>query len=221
MNNLIQIKKKRLIKYLDSIAREEGWPLSDRCKALLMKSIKYVSLKRGEYLLTPGHICKNLYFIEKGLLKCFYAKGKKTAIDWMLAELEAVVALDSFYDQVPGKDWIEAHEDCQLLYISYDELNELYRTCVEFNAVGRVFTNKYLRIWHTHARNLRLMTKMERYQLMLESQPELVKRVQVKDLASYLDMNPATLTRQRTKLKKQPKPKPKPQPKQKPTTKKK
>lgn len=201
MINLIETKKMALIEYLDSVGTAEGWPLSDRCKEFLFKHIKHVSLKRGEYLLTPGHICENLYFIEKGLLKCFYRKGKRTAIDWMLAEKEAVVALDSFYDQVPGKDWIEAYEDCALLYISHEELEHLYRTYVEFNVVGRIFTNKYLRIWHTQARNQRLMTKTERFVLMQKTQPDIVGRVQSNDLASYLDMRPETLTRLRNKLK--------------------
>jgi len=184
-NNLIETKKRNLIEYLDSIAKAAGWPLSKRCKQFLFRHIKYVSLKRGEYLLTPGKVCENLYFIEKGLLKCFYAKGKKTLVDWLLGELEAVVAIDSFYDQVPGVDWMEAVEDCELLYIAHTELEQLYRTCVEFNAVGRIFTNKYLRIWHRQARNHRSMTKMERYQLLLKEQPKLIQRAPLKDLASY------------------------------------
>ena len=202
MYNLTKAKKE-LIGYLDSIATEAGWPLSNRCRELLFKYIKYVSLKRGEYLLTPGNVCENLYFIEKGMLKCFFAKGKKSIVDWFFGKGQTVVSVDSFYDQVPGKDWIEALHDCDLLYITYAELEHLYRTCLEFNVVGRIFTNRYLRIWHRQARNCRMRKAKERYLYMLETQPELVQLVPQIDLSSFLDMTPETLTRIRSKLKRE------------------
>jgi CRP-like cAMP-binding protein len=76
----------------------------------------------------------------------------------------------------------------------------MYRTFVEFNVVGRVLTNKYLRIWHRQARNIRMLTAEERYQFLLENQPELINRVPVQDLASYLDMSRETLSRMRGRI---------------------
>jgi len=91
-------------------------------------------------------------------------------------------------------------EDSDLFYITYDEYLHLNRTYVEFNVVGRVLTNKYLRIWHRQARNIRMLTAEERYGFLLEHQPELIRRVPVRDLASYLDMRRETLSRMRGRL---------------------
>ena len=156
-----------------------------------------MTLKKGEYLLVPGQVCENLYFIQKGLLKCFYVVHERQVSDWFFGETETVVSIDSFYDQVPGEDFIEALEDCELYYISFQEFQHLYRTYVEFNVIGRVLTNKYLRLWHRQARNIRMLTAEERYMFLLKSQPDLIKRVQIQDLASYLDMSRETLSRMR------------------------
>jgi len=144
---------------------------------------------REDYLLQTGKVCRNLYFIQKGLLKCYYVVHHRNVCDWFFGELETLVSIDSFYDQVPGKDYIQALEDCDLFYITYDQLSYLYRHFVEFNVIGRVLTNKYLRIWHRQARNIRMLTAEERYMFLLENQPELIRRVPVQELWRNVDGN--------------------------------
>jgi len=189
-----------LLSFLNHIATSEGWPLSVACLAYLRKIVKKTSLKEEEYLLRAGQVCKNLYFIQKGLLKCFYVVRNQDVSDWFFGELETVVSIESFYDQIPSEDYIQALEDCELLYITYDDLAYLYRTFIEFNVIGRVLTNKYLRIWHRQARNIRMLTAEERYAFLLEKQPELINRVPVRDLASHLGMQRETLSRMRGRL---------------------
>ncbi|HVU57992.1 MAG TPA: Crp/Fnr family transcriptional regulator [Puia sp.] len=188
----------QLLFFLNSIASAEGWPLSKECLSYLRDIIKSRTVKEGEYLLKAGEICSNIYFIQKGLLKCYYLLGDSEVSDWFFGEAETVVSIDSFYDQAPSKDFIQALEDCELFYITHDEYNYLNRTFIEFNVVGRVLTNKYLRIWHHQARNIRMLTARERYAFLLEHQPELVLRVPIQDLASYLDMSRETLSRIRS-----------------------
>jgi CRP-like cAMP-binding protein len=189
-----------LLYFLNQIAIIEGWPLSPACLAYLRKIIKKSSLKKEEYLLKAGEVCTNLYFIQRGLLKCFYIVHNDEVSDWFFGELDTVTSVDSFYDQVKSEDFIQALEDCELFYITYEELVYLYKTFVEFNVIGRVLTNKYLRIWHRQARNIRMLTAEERYFFLLENQPELIMRVPVRDLASYLDMRRETLSRMRGRI---------------------
>src|SRR5882724_11108332 len=140
-----------LLLFLNQIALSEGWPLSAQCLAYLKKIIKTTTIKREEFLLRGGEVCKNLYFINEGLLKCFYILHDQEVCDWFFGRMETVVSIDSFYDQTVGPDFIQALKDSVLFYITYDELNYLYRNFIKFNVVGRVLTNKYLRIWHRQA----------------------------------------------------------------------
>jgi CRP-like cAMP-binding protein len=190
----------QVLSFLNQIAAAEGRQLSARCIKQLKKIIKTRSIKAGEHLLVMGQVCENLYFIKKGLLKCYYILNNRPVCDWFFAEMETVVAVDSFYDQIPSADYIQALEDCELLYITFQELAYLYRTFVEFNIVGRVLTHRYFRIWHRQARNIRMLTSEERYRILIETQPDLVSRVPVGDLASFLDMRPETLSRIRGRM---------------------
>lgn len=189
-----------VIAYLNKIAEAEGHPLSPACLAYLRKAIKTKTVKEGEHLLLDGQVCENLYFIVHGLLKCYYILHGKPVCDWFFGEGETVVAVDSFYDQIPSKDFIQALEDCLLFYITFEELNYLYRNFVEFNVVGRVLTHKYFRIWHRQGRNIRKLTSEERYRVLMETQPDLINRVPVQDLATFLDMSRGNLSRMRGRI---------------------
>jgi len=191
---------KELLEFLCSTAAAAGWPLSEGCLKRLSEIVKTISLKRDEFLLREGQICKNLYFIHKGLLKCYYLLDGTPVSDWFFGEMETIVSIDSFYDQVPSKDFIQALENTDLFYITYDDLENLYRNFIEFNVIGRILTNKYLRIWHRQAQNIRMLTAEERYAFLLANQPELINRVPVRDLASYLDMSRETLSRMRGRI---------------------
>jgi len=190
----------QLLSFLDSIATAEGWPLSESCLDYLRSVVNETTVTRGAYILQPGQICRNIYFIKQGLLKCFYILHDKEVPDWFFGPGEAVVALESYYDQVPSTDYIQAVDDTQLYYISHDELNHIDRTYVEFNVVGRVLTNKYLRIWHRYSRMIRMRPAEERYTLLLDQQPELIQKIPVRDLGPFLDMSRETFTRMRGKI---------------------
>jgi CRP-like cAMP-binding protein len=181
-----------LIQWLCSIH-----PLTPECVSYLRHIIRYRRIKKDQLLLRPGEICENIYFIQKGILRCYYMKNDVDVTDWFFWETDTVVAIDSFYDQTPGEDYIEALEDGELYYISFAELNYLFHHYMEFNFIGRVLTNKYLRSWHRQARNLRRLTAEEKYRFLLAGQPEALLRVPARALASFLDMAPETISRLR------------------------
>jgi CRP-like cAMP-binding protein len=176
------------------------YPQSPECLAYLRSIIKKRELTKNEFLLREDEICEILYFIKKGLLVCYYWMGSVKVTDWFFWEGETVVSVDSFYDQVKSKDSIQAIEPTWLYYITYHELQYLYDHFIEFNYIGRVLTQKYFRIWHSLARNIRHLTAAERYQNLMEKYPEILQRVPLKHLATYFNMTKETISRERAKL---------------------
>jgi CRP/FNR family transcriptional regulator, anaerobic regulatory protein len=129
----------------------------------LAKTTKHWKIPKREFLLQAGEVCENLYFIKSGLLRCYYLKGDAEVSTWFLRENDMVVSVDSFYDQVPSYEYIQALEDCELISIGFYELEELFQTYPEHERIGRLMTLKYLRIWTRQLHNIRMLSAAERY----------------------------------------------------------
>ena len=102
----------QLISFLNLVCTNEGWQLSEKCRLWLETVIKTKEVEKNDYVLSFGEVNRNLYFIESGLLKCYYTVGGKKVCDWFFGEQEFVVGVDSFYDQRPSEDFIQALEPC-------------------------------------------------------------------------------------------------------------
>src|SRR5690242_9045957 len=127
-----------LIRYLDSI-----YEMSEGCKERLQSILMFKQVARKELLLRAGHICQHIYFIQKGLLRCYYFKNDVEISSWFMREGDVVVSVESFFHQKVSYETIQALEDSELYYISYKELQSVYRDYPEFNFIARVLTEKY------------------------------------------------------------------------------
>lgn len=176
-------------------ALEGPKPLSDTLKEHLSKVIKEKKLARGEHLLLKGQTCEFMSFVETGLLRCYSVKDDKQICTWFMREGDLTTSVESFFGQTPSLESVQAIEPTHVYYITYKELEYIYDHFMEFNYNGRILTQYYYRLSEQRAFSIRMQTAEERYQYLLNNHPELVKRVPNKYLASYLGMDPSTLSR--------------------------
>jgi CRP-like cAMP-binding protein len=179
-----------LLKCLESI-----YPLGNECKERVVNIVKFKELPKKQMLLRAGHICQHVYFIQKGLLRCFYYKNEAEICSWFMRESDVVISAESFFKQTASYESIQSLEDCELFYISYKELQECYRSFPEFNFIGRALTQKYFCLSERRLYSIRMMRAAERYESVLRHHPELVQRVPAKYLASYLCITPEMLSK--------------------------
>jgi len=85
------------------------------------------TVKAGEYLLRHGKQCKNVVFIEKGLLRLYYLDDGKEVTKYFCRENNITTAYDSLVTQTESELAIQAVEACSLLILPYDALQELYK----------------------------------------------------------------------------------------------
>lgn len=195
MLTLLSNAEKNMFTYLGAI-----YPLQEGLIEELTNLAGYMELQPKKLLLKPGDVCKHLYFVHEGLLRCFYVRTNKKGEDQevstqFMRENDTCVSVRSFYTQTPGKEFIQALEPCKLSCILYENLEKVYRKYMDFNFNGRVLTAKYLVEWADQLENIRMLKGAERFAELLKRDPELLQRVPQKYLASYLSVTPTSLSR--------------------------
>lgn len=179
----------QLLAFLENIH-----PLSPELREYLALNVKWRELRKKEFLLKAGHICREIHFIAGGLLRCYYEKGDQEVCSWFMKEGDVIVSIESFYERKISYETIQALEDCCLFYISYEELYHIYRTFPEFNWISRELVQRYYILWAKQLYGIRMQSSQERYDWLLENFPDLVLRVPSKYIASWLGMGEAHLS---------------------------
>jgi CRP-like cAMP-binding protein len=161
------------------------------------------TLKAGEFLLREGDVCRYETFVIKGCLKTYYQDKdvSEHIIDFSIEEWWAD-DLHSFFTQTPSRLAIKAIEDTEVLQISKNNLEILYRKITKFERFFRIlFQNAY--ITQREQINQALSTSAEeRYLLFVKKKPYAEKRFSQKDIASYLGITPQFLSTLKKKLSK-------------------
>lgn len=166
--------------------------ISSRCIA------KKVGKKK--LLVRTGEVCNYIYFIRKGLIRGFIKEGNREITTWMTAENEFVTSISGLIKNDPSIENIQTIEDCQLLALSFDDLEILYEHFPEFNIVIR----KLLQYYYLDAENRAVIARIhnaeKRYQYFLQQHGHLANRVPLKYIASFLGLTIETISRVRKKL---------------------
>lgn len=174
-------------------------PIGKGVERYLAKTVYCCKVAKGDYLQKSGEIGSNLYFIEKGAVRGFIKEDKKEITTWFAVESEIVSTITSFLLQVVTPEYVQAIEDCEMLVISYADLEKLYQQNPSFNIVGRKITELYYALSERRAYITRLHNAEKKYNLFLESYPHLAKRVKLIYIASFLGITIGTLSRVRAK----------------------
>ncbi|MEI6949640.1 Crp/Fnr family transcriptional regulator [Paraflavisolibacter sp. H34] len=174
----------QLLKIMSSI-----YPISDEVKERFANAWTPIEFAKKQFILREGHICRNIYFIEQGLARCFYVKGTTEVCTWFMMEGDLMISVESFFQQTKAKESIQALEDCRMYYISHHDLMALYHEFKELNFIGRTLTEKYYILCEQRLYSIRMMKAQESYAYLMNHFPEIIRRVPCKYIASYLGIS--------------------------------
>jgi CRP-like cAMP-binding protein len=158
-----------------------------------------MELTKKHILLKKGKVCNFLYFIEKGLARNFFEEDNKELTNDIVLEGEILVSFSSFISRKPSLETIELLEDCVLSAIHYDDLQNLYQKFPIMERTGRMIAEHHYNSLATKSYRLKFSNSSERYQYLFDNKIEIVKRVPIGIIASYLGMSIETLSRIRSK----------------------
>jgi len=152
---------------------------------------------KGEKILAEGEVCTNIYWIVKGLVRQFYFKNGKELTEYMAAENTICMCIESLFREEPTHLQIMAVEPTVLYLIPKADLEAVAMKSVNIQILYRKILEESLILSQKHADMLRFESAQDRYQKLVRRNPELVLRVPLVYIASYLQMTPETLSRVR------------------------
>lgn len=157
-------------------------------------------LRKKEFLLEGGQVCRSISFIAKGAIRQFHVKdGVERTCD-LSFEAAWVVDFASFNHATPGIMNHQALEETRVCSITKADLLKLYAACPKYETFGRLMTEDVLERASLIAMSLGSDSPEERYVKLFNAQVNLFQRVPQKYIANVLGISPESLSRLRSRL---------------------
>jgi CRP-like cAMP-binding protein len=142
-----------------------------------------------------GEIEQYLSFVTKGLLRKYFIRDKEEVITQIIKEGEVVVSSVSYFSNTPSRYIIETIEPTTVVSLTQANLEKLFAMGDKWEKMGRLMMTDFLverEYWLLDNINC---TPRQRFFRFIKEEPELLKRVPQKWLASYLNIKPETFSR--------------------------
>lgn len=174
--------------------------MNDETFNLSLDYVKILRLKKNEYFITEGKICNNIAFINKGLSRIFYVRDGNEVNTCFCSENSITSSFESFINQTPAKENIQALENSELLILSHKDLSKLYELSPEWQKLGLLMTERECLRLSNRLVALNFETAKEKYLNLMKTQAKIIQRVSIQHIASYLGVSRETLSRIRSQI---------------------
>jgi CRP-like cAMP-binding protein len=160
-----------------------------------------INLEKGSLILKADKVEKSIYFIKKGIVRGYTSLENSDLTFWFGLENQVVVSMKSYVNNEPSYENIELLEDCELYKINTEELLQLFNEDIHIANWGRKLAEKELVKTEERLISRQVKTATQRYTELLTNTPDLLLRVPLGHIASYLGITQVSLSRIRSKIK--------------------
>ena len=161
----------------------------------LLLPIKY---GKGEKILQEGEICRNISYIERGLIRQFYFKNGKEVTEHLGVDHSIFMCIESLFKEEPTRLQVEALEPTLVYALPKDRLEAAAMRNVNIQMLYRKILEESLIQSQIHADLVRFESAPNRYKRLCDLNPQVVLRAPLTYIANYLQMTPETLSRIRS-----------------------
>lgn len=167
----------------------------------LLTKIKIRKYLKGQYVVQNGDICRYENFVLAGCLKTFYidTEGQEHIVMFAI-ENWWTTDLGSFITQTPADFNVQCLEDSLLVQLSYENLEELYKTIPALERFFRLIIQRAFVAAQKRVVNNFSLPAKERYLEFRQKYPQIEQRVPQYMIASYLGMTREFLSKIRSQL---------------------
>jgi CRP-like cAMP-binding protein len=169
--------------------------------ALFLSYFTVKTITKKDYYLRAGECCHSKAYLNKGCARNFVLdeQGHERILffafeDWWLGDF------DSYYSGKPATNYIQLLEDSELLVISKENFQKAEK---EISKLTQWYSFKMLRsasASRNRIEEMKTLSAEERYLKLIENQPHIFQRIPLQHIASYLNIEPQSLSRMRNRL---------------------
>lgn len=170
-------------------------PLSEEAEKAISKICKVITIKKNTDLQPIGHTCKTIYFINKGIARIYYLKDGVDITESFSFENNIIARVESLFTGKPSRKAIQILEDAELIGINSDLLFKMYDQFPEIERLFRLIMEAAYVDTVNRIESIQFYTAEERYKSLLKENPDVIKRVPLKYIASYLGITQVSLSR--------------------------
>ncbi|WP_336067890.1 Crp/Fnr family transcriptional regulator [Mesoflavibacter sp. CH_XMU1404-2] len=174
---------------------------SNEEKDFIAKDLGLITLKKGDCFLKAGKTQDKMGFISEGLIRRFYIneKGNKITTGFT-KELEFVTDYPAFIRQIPTKYFLQCLEPTTIVTLPYQTIQDSYSKFKNSDTQGRLIAEKVLTILSDRVESFLFNTAEERYLKFISENPDLLQRISLTHLSSFLGIERQSLSRIRKNI---------------------
>lgn len=167
----------------------------------LKECLSEVSYPKGYRVLENGKIEKDIFFIKKGIVRAFTLMDGKDITFWIGKEGATIVSMKGYVNEEPGYETMELMEGSILYVLSRKKLQDLFLQDLHIANWGRRYAEMELLAAEERLISMLSVIASERYSELLKNNPDLLQRLPLGSIATYLGITQTSLSRIRAKIK--------------------
>lgn len=186
---------KNLLNHIESL-----FTLTSDDISLLEKCFISHNVPAQTKLLEAGEIERYIYFLSSGIVKGYQNVDGKLVVQHLVSEQDFFTSLDSFMSETPSLDYYKTITDCKLIKISKSDFELLEKKVSFWSNFVKTVTNAHLNCKLERVKDFQVLTAKERYIKFVNQYPKLALNVSVDNIASFLGIEPQSLSRIRKQV---------------------
>ncbi|GGG46840.1 Crp/Fnr family transcriptional regulator [Bizionia arctica] len=175
--------------------------IEDEDLKIILPYFKTIKKSKNDILLATGKISQVSYFVKKGCLRLFFIDDNgKDVTRYIAFENQFATALVSFITNEPAQETIQVIEDSELLFITHEDFRHLMKIIPKWKDFYTVYLEKAYVNSSKRLMSFTTLDASERYNQLFKINPNIVKRLPNKIVASYINISQETLSRIKSKV---------------------
>lgn len=160
-------------------------------------------LRKKEYFIQSGEVCKEVGLIVSGSVRLYYVKDGEEITSYFCLDSDFITSYKSYLMQQPSLPYVQALENTMLICFTQKSMEQLLDnpvTALKMERFGRKIAEYLICCYEERVQSFVTQTAEERYGALLISNSPMLQRIPQHYLANYLGITPVSLSRIRKRI---------------------